>query len=285
MNKVNILLLLVIVLFCWVGKVQSKDEAKSETSGKSTKTEPTNAPKDDKSVPIIDITETAEYKNFEKALENTNEDACLDHLIIISLNLLRANQTGISHCEDKYAEKLVNYRKTKPCKEKSNRYQYAAEYMDNHIQLLCHEYDSNKDLIESGIKGEGKILCPLINTLKSNNSTLYQTTLLESCNSARNTTTNGSCINNILQNYKNMEDLFTNPHKLNGEHSITYESSNNDVTITFNIDYDVELYNALNSKETGCKHYQNDITAGAVSTTISFTTILLFSMFIIFINM
>jgi len=283
MNKVNILFLLVIVL-CWIGKVQSQ-EKKEATSGTPTKEEPANATKKVQETQEVDIKETDEYKRFIKALENTKDNACLDHLIILALNLFHANQTDIVNCNNSYDEKLKSYRKTQPCKENKNKkYQYAVEYMDNHIQLLCHEYAPNKNVTDVFLEGENKKLCPLINTLKSSNSTVYEESLIKSCKNASNSTltdgTDYGCTNNMLKNYKTMEDIYVNKLKKDQSIYIDFKKDHN-VTLNFKIDFDESIYEKLNS----CDHYKYEITAGAVSISISFTTILIFSIFIIFINM
>jgi len=109
---------------------------------------------DDLETPTVSVDDLEEYKSFVKALDQVDDNQCLDHLIVISLNLFHANEVKPegATCDNSYSDALNRYRKEKPCSN-NRQLQYVADYMDAQIQLLCHSYETgNSDLTDTFVK-------------------------------------------------------------------------------------------------------------------------------------
>jgi len=287
MNKINIVFLLVFLLICWVGKVHSKDKTIYVTvTVNSTNEEKPTTVADEIEIPTVDVEETEEYKHFEQALDQAEGDDCLYYLNIISLNLFHAHKIGNSDCENRYYDSLKKLRNEKPCSD-NGQAQYVAEYMDTQIKLLCHTYDTGKKLTESLLPV--KEMCPIIHHLKTN-YTKYHEELFEGCDKIQKNNLSldtledsknrdAYCINEILKNYSEMKDIHDKLHDENKE-KFTYKSKNE--TISFKMNITNALFDEIKNN---CPTYSNLMSGGIISMTISLTTILIFSLFIMFINM
>jgi len=287
MNQINIVFILVFLLFCWVGKVYSKDKTiyVTVTVNSTNEAKPTSVAEEIE-IPTVDVEDTEEYKHFEKALDQAEGDDCLYYLNIISLNLFHANKIGNSDCENKYYDPLKSLKNKNPCSDKG-QVQYVAEYMNAQINLLCHTYDTGKKFTESLLPV--KEMCPIIHHLKTN-YTKYHDVLFEGCSKIEEDNIdldsidsskypNIYCINEILKDYSEMENI---RGKLNNEYKekFTYESKNE--TISFKMNITNALFDELEKK---CPLYSSIKSSGVVSMAISLSTVLIFSLFIMFINM
>ncbi|ORX49695.1 hypothetical protein BCR36DRAFT_583761 [Piromyces finnis] len=287
-HKYSIIVILVF-LCCYFVKVSSEDVTVYVTvTANSTKEEATTTIESEISTPTVDVEKTEDYLHFEDALSQTNDD-CMKHAYVVSLNLFHVNVVSNDNdiCKNKYFDALENFRKLNPCGD--TQFSYGIRYLDANIQLLCNEYKTgNHTILEdtgmsTGNEEKGK-LCPIIHYLKTN-YTKFQEELIIGCkqnNVTANDPTN-TCIDGILKNYREMQNYRS---KLNSENrkSITYDQGNNEtVTIKINNTNTDEIFDLLSNK---CPKYVNinDISS-AMSITISFTTILIFSLFIVFINM
>jgi len=294
-NKINsVFLLVVVLLFCWVGKVYSKDSEEvtvyvTVTANSTTEEDPTTTVEEEIEKPTIEVEDTDEYKDFVKALSQTEDDDCLYHLIIISLNFFHANEIEDSTCENRYFDALNHLRDEKPCEGKNNnQLQYIVDYMDAQIQLLCQTYDDESDLELTVTDFSTKIekRCPLINHLKTN-YTKYYDELFKECKKVGNVTDEtddpqASCITNILKNYKKMQIALNN---LDDEHKekVVYKSNNETITFKWNITSSSSLFEDLENRSK-CPFYSKLTSDSVVSMTISLTAIIFFSFLFLFIH-
>jgi len=282
---VNKLFLLVLALLCFrIQFVEAKESDDKVTvyvtvTANSTSEEKPTTVVDDLETPTIKVEELEEYKNFDQALHQVDDNQCLDHLIIISLNLFHANEVK-KECNNEHSASLNRYRKEKPCSS-NKQLQHVVDYMDTQIQLLCHTYESGtSDFAENLTKETKTEICPLSNYLKTN-YTRFHEELMKSCKKItqknQTDTPEGHCLSSVLSSYKKMENI---QMKLNDKNKDAYTYKANNITITFKMDINETIFEDLKSH---CKLYA--LTSGSiVSMAISFTTILLFSLFIIFIN-
>jgi len=287
-HKVNILFLLVLTLLCFC--VQFAEAAGDDdkvtvyvtvTANSTSEEKPTMTMDEDLETPTTSVEDTPEYKSFQNALNLVDDNECLDHLIIISLNLFHANEVkSEGTCQNSYSNALNRYRKEKPCSD-NKQLQRVVEYMDAHIQLLCQTYESGtSDITDPFINDSNTKMCPLSNYLKSN-YTRFHEQLLKSCKKIteknQTDTLEGHCLNGILSNYKKMEKIQV---KLDDKYKKTYTYSANNATITFKMDINETIFDELKDK---CKLYA--LTSGSIVTmAISLTTIFIFSLFVTFIN-
>jgi len=293
-NKKNSVFLLVVVvlLFCWVGNVYSKDSEEvtvyvTVTANSTIEEEPTTTVVEEEiEKPTIEVEDTDEYKNFVKALSQTENDDCLYHLIIISLNFFHANEIEDSTCENRYYDSLNHLREKKPCKDKDIQLQYIVDYMDAQIQLLCQTYDEGSELELTDFSTKTEKRCSLINHLKTN-YTRYYDELFKECVKANNVTDEiddpqASCITDILGHYKEMQIAL---NKLDDEHKekVIYKSSNETITFKWNITSSSSLFEDLENKSK-CPFYSKLTSDSVVSMTLSLTTILIFSFLFLFIH-
>jgi hypothetical protein len=273
--KFNVIFL--IILFCSIIKVRSEeeDDDKDKTTiyvtvtANSTTEEAT--PTKDETIPTstVEIEKLPEYIKFEDALKQT-EDQCMKHVYVVSLNLFHANQIGNVDCGNGHFSSLESLRKAKPCKN-NPKLQYAIEYMDANIRLMCHTYSTGTYTYEG--KQEKK-LCPIIQLMKTN-YTKYEENLFDGCKK------NDTCIEDILKDYKSIERIRTKLKEIdNDDEKVSYKINGGNETVFFKMNITDSIFKQLESK---CPTYIN-ITSSALSVTISFSTLIAFSIFMIFIG-
>ncbi|KAG4082849.1 hypothetical protein H8356DRAFT_277789 [Neocallimastix lanati (nom. inval.)] len=280
-QKINILFL-IVVLFCCFVRVHSKEEVKEKekevvtvyvtVSANSTQPEEaTSTIEEDAPTPTVDVDKLPEYIKFEEVLQQT-EDQCMKHVYVVSLNLFYANQIGNVDCENGHYGSLENLRKLKPCKS-NPKLQYAIDYMDANFRLMCHTISTGSHTYEGK---DVKKLCPIIQYMKTN-YTKYEENLFTDCKK------NDTCVFEILRNYKEIQNIRTKLKSVNDDNDekVSYHINNRTEKVSFQMNITDSFFENL---EKNCPAFKNIITSDALTLSISFSTIFIFSLFIIFIG-
>lgn len=206
------------------------------------------------------LIDNPEYDNFVNALSQT-EDLCMENAYVVSLNLIHAN---VGECENKYSNKLEDFKKTRPCEDVAKDFQNAIDYMTNNVNILCNSEDTDNFTID-GIRI--KKPCWYTEYIRTNR-TLFETELYSECKKVNQT----QCTSTLLQNYLEMEQIVK---KLNKE-KVTYQLENE--TVTIRMDMSENDFDVLSDRCLVYKNLKVEIN-GAIRNTfsiITFATLFLF---------
>jgi hypothetical protein len=259
-------------------------------SANSTNEEPTTTI-EEIPTPTTLVEDTEEYKRFENALPQTTDDDCTYHAYIVGLNLFHANKIGNTDCENRYSDSLKDLRELNPCKNEARnsddiQFSYAIQVLDANIRLLCSQYEAGNhtDYIDEITMQPKKNLklCPILNLAKTD-YTKFQEELIQGCSNKNLTDEDPEsvCINGILKNYREMQ-VARSKLKQEYKEKITHIGKHNE-TITLRLNVTDSLFDLLSDK---CPQFDKiESISGAISNTISLATILIYSIFIIYINM
>lgn len=271
---------LLVLIFCCLTKVRSADDDKvtvyvtvttdPNKSEEATSTIVEPVPTVSQSNAEAERLKQIEYEKFEKALFQTN-DKCMEHAYAVSLNLFAASKIDEPDCENRYSGTLEELNKKKPCALNHDFY-YGIKYMDAVVRLLCTSYtvDSNSTL-EDKLDGAKKTeLCPQIKLLKTDDLK-YRTELFKGCEGKLS---NDTCLVSIYKRYKEIKEIRS---LLGDKDQVGLTNGNETVVINMNITNNI--YDELEKCDTYVKTESN-----AISIVVSLASILVYSLFVIFIN-